>query len=221
MQDISFGILSGGLKGKIIDLLSNNNPLTAKQIYSKLQRQYSLASTYQAVHKTLKQMLEESVLIKEKTTYSLNPEWVDNYKRNAEQLSEKIRSENKETNLKELEEGEIKHFHFKGILELGWFLVDKLMIAPNPQKNPAIALWRFCYSIVGLEEKHLTGLKKACKQNDWYIFVEEKNKVDKMFGDTLLAYGMNEVKYGINCATPLSDKMIIGDRKSTRLNSSH
>jgi hypothetical protein len=94
---------------------------------------------------------------------------------------------------------------------VGWFLVNKIMVAPNPNKTPGIALWRFCYSIVGLEEKHLTGLKKACKQNNWYAFIEEDNKIDHMFGETLSSYGWKEIQYGIKCSTPLSDKMIIGD----------
>jgi len=211
MQDSSFNTLPTGLKGKIIELISNNPPLTAKQIYSKLQRQYALTSTYQATHKTLKQMLGESILIKEKGLYTINPLWVETFRKNAEQLSQKIKSEIKEIPLKDMNEGETQHLIFKGILEVGWFLVDKIMTAPNPQKKPAIALWRFCYSVVGLEEKHLTGLKNACKQNEWHAFIEENNKVDRLFGDTLLAYGMKEIKYGVKCSTPLSDKMIIGD----------
>ncbi len=211
MNDSSFGTFTSGIKGKIVDLLSNNKPLTAKQIYSKLQRDYALTSTYQATHKTLKQMLLESILIKENGVYSINAIWVENFRKNAEQLSLKVNRELKEINLKNIDEGETITLNFKGILEVGWFLVDKIMIAPNPLKRPCIALWRFCYSLVGLEERHLTGLKKACKQNEWHVFVEEKNKVDQMFGETLLAYGMKDIKYSVKCATPLSDKMVIGD----------
>ncbi|PIN98453.1 MAG: hypothetical protein COT90_04250, partial [Candidatus Diapherotrites archaeon CG10_big_fil_rev_8_21_14_0_10_31_34] len=95
---------------------------------------------------------------------------------------------------------------------LGWFLIDKIMKAPNPEKKPGLALWRFCYSIVGLEEKHLTGFKQACTLNDWFMFVEEENETDKMFGVTLKEYGAKEVKLGVKgCATKLSDKMILGD----------
>jgi len=211
MTDGPFELMQGGLRGKLINLLSDSKSLTAKQIHYKLQRNYAVTSTYQAMHKTLKQMLTENILIKEKNAYSINPIWVDDIKKNVERLSEKIKTETKEVNLKEIEENESIHLKFKGILEVGWFLVNKIMVAPNPNKKPCVALWRFCYSIVGLEAKHLAGLKKACAQNNWYAFVEEGNKVDKMFGETLLAYGMKEIKYNVKCATPLSDKMIIGD----------
>ena len=207
----SIGYNQNSLKSKVLELISNEKSLSAKQIYSKLKKMHSITSTYQAIHKTLKQMLDEGVLIKEKAVYSINPKWVEDFKKNAEVLAEKVRTGKKEFNLKELEEGETVHLNFKGILEVGWFLVNGIMIAPNPKKTPGIALWRFCYSIVGLEEKHLTGLKKACKENKWYAFIEENNKLDHLFGDTLLSYGLKGIKYNIKCTTPLSDKMIIGD----------
>jgi len=200
-----------GIKGKVIEILSENSDLTAKQIYNKLQRNYATNCTYQALHKTLKQMTLENILLKEKSMYSINSVWANNFKKSAEQLVDKISTKENKINLKEMKDGESKQLQFKGILEIGWFLINQLMIAPNPSKKPGIALWRFCYSVVGLEEKHLTSLKKACKENQWYVFVQEKNKLDQMFGKTLLSYGMKNIKYAVPCATPLSDKMIIGD----------
>lgn len=156
-------------------------------------------------------MFQEEALIKKDSKYSLNPVWVEKFKANIEQLSEKVKSGIKDVRLEDIEENESVQLTYKGILDVGWFLVDKLMVAPNPRKKPGIALWRFCYSIVGLGEKHMAGLKKSFAKNNWYAFVEENNKVDHMFGETLLQYGLKEIKYGIKCATPLSDKMIIGD----------
>ena len=199
------------MRQKIIELLSNSNGLSAKQIHQRLQRQFSIVTTYQATHKTLKQMLVENVLLKIGANYSLNPKWIENFKKNAEALAEKVHSGRNEIRLEDMKEGDLVHLSFNGILDVGWFLIDKLMNAPNPKKRPCLALWRFCYSIVGLEEKHLTGLQKALTKNEWFAFVEEDNKVDRMFGDTLLSYGFRKIKYGVKCATPLSDKQIIGD----------
>ncbi len=196
---------------KIIELLSGNAPLSAKQIHLRLQRQYGVSSSYQAAHKTLKQMLEEKIVAKNDKGYCLNPEWIENFKKNAEQLAEKVKSGAKEFNISAMNENESVHLSFNGILDVGWFLIDKLMTAPNPSKKPCLALWRFCYSVLGLEAKHLNGLKQSFSKNEWFCFVEEDNKVDHMFGDTLLSYGAKKIAYGVKCATPLSDKMVIGD----------
>jgi len=203
--------LIGGTKDKIIQLLADNQILSAKQIHARLQRTFAVPNTYQATHKTLKIMLDESILVKKEAKYTLNPKWVEEFKASVEQLDKKIKAGLKDINLEEMSEKEIIHATYKGILDVGWFLVDKLMVAPNPKKKTGIALWRFCYSLVGLEEKHLNGLRKAFAKNKWFVFVEENNKVDRMFGDTLLTYGAKGMKYGVKCATPLSDKMIIGD----------
>ncbi len=199
-------------KNKIIEILSENWPLTAKQIYNRLQRNYAISVSYQAVHKQLKQMMEEKNISKTQSEYIINEEWIKKIQNNAELIAEKIKNKQKGTNLIEMNERESRNFVFKGILEIGWFLIDKIMKAPNPENKPCLALWRFCYSLVGLDEKHLTGFKEVCKINKWYMRVEEENEADKMFGITLKEYGIKEIKYGIKgCATKLSDKIIIGD----------
>lgn len=204
-------IQASNIREKIIQIISNSNSLTAKQVHLHLQREYAISNSYQATHKTLKAMVEEQILLKNQKGYGLNPIWVTNFKKSAEQLSEKVLGGLQDINLKYLKENESVHLSFKGILEVGWFLIDKIMDMQNPSKKPCLALWRFCYSIIGLEAKHLDGLKSAFAKNNWFCFVEEDNKVDHMFGETLLSYGAKKLKYGVKCATPLSDKMVAGD----------
>ena len=60
-----FGFQSGkNTKGNIVQALSEEWPLTAKQLHNALKRRYSSASTYQAVHKAAKELVEEGVLQK-------------------------------------------------------------------------------------------------------------------------------------------------------------
>jgi len=203
--------IQGSSRAKVIQLLSSAKSLTAKQVHLRLRREFAVATSYQATHKTLKLMLEEKILSKQGVSYSLNGDWVENFKKNAEQLAERVKSGSEDFDLAGMKENESIHLSFTGILDVGWFLIDKFMNAPNPEKKPCLALWRFCYSIVGLESKHLAGLKRAFEKNEWFSFVEQDNAVDRMFGDTLISYGGKKITYGVKCATPLSDKMIIGD----------
>lgn len=198
-------------KDAIIKSLSQEWPLTVKQIHQKLQRQYGIESSYQAVHKTIKQMLCDEVLEKSKNSYSISQKWVERNYQNAEQLSEVLKKKQPEVSLESLRENDSIKLSLKGIPEVGWFLVDKAMQVPNLKKKPSLALWRFCYSVVGLESKHLNRLKEAFKKSKWQITVEENNPVDHMFAETLKQYGAKHFKFGVNCATPLSDKMIMGD----------
>jgi len=209
-QQRMLSLPKSSLDEKIIDVIAASSGLTAKQIHFRLQRELGLNQTYQATHKKLKQLAEGKVLVKTGNTYSISEEWAEKARKNVEMLSEKVSGRLKEINLDELAEGESKNLVFDGILDVGWFLADKVISYENPEKTAGLALWRFCYSIVGLDEKHYAKLKEGFSKNEWHAMVEEDNKVDHMFADTLKEYGIKEVKFGVKCATKLSDKMIIG-----------
>ncbi len=76
-------------KQKIIDLLSNEWPLSAKQIHEKLQRQYATDISYQATHKTLKELEEEKTISKESKGYKLEIEWIQKSKSLLEKIEKK------------------------------------------------------------------------------------------------------------------------------------
>jgi len=198
----------GSMRERIIDLISEE-PLTAKQLHAKLQRQFSILSSYQATHKILSKLVEDNILKKIDRKYTISEAWISHMENKTKNLKTKL-SEPK-INLEEVKNKESVNLTFKGIPAVGWFLVDTFMKAPNPEKKHGLALWRFCYSLIGLEEKHYIGIKERFKENEWHAIVEENNSVDKMFGETLKEYGLKSIKFGVNCATPLSDKMILGD----------
>lgn len=70
----------GTLRDDILNTLSKENFLTAKEIFTRVKRQGEKDVTYQAVHKTIKQMVEKKVLMKEKQHYSIAKEWVEQAK---------------------------------------------------------------------------------------------------------------------------------------------
>jgi predicted transcriptional regulator len=71
----------------IVELLSKEQHLCANEIFEKIQKPV----TYQAVHKTLKQMVEEKVLCKEKQLYSISLEYVIENKRKWEKIEKQLR----------------------------------------------------------------------------------------------------------------------------------
>ncbi|MBS3079858.1 hypothetical protein J4221_00130 [Candidatus Pacearchaeota archaeon] len=94
---------SSSTKNSIIEILSREWPLTAKKIYGKLKRQYKLSLTYQATHKALKELTENSILEKKKEGYVINKEWI----KSLGSFSEKLLSDLEALHAKR----EIKTFH--------------------------------------------------------------------------------------------------------------
>jgi hypothetical protein len=62
-------------KDAVISILTTDWPLTLRAIFYGIKKRYGYSSSYQAVYKAIKELLEEEVVIGEDKKYSLNIEW--------------------------------------------------------------------------------------------------------------------------------------------------
>lgn len=65
------------LSDLILDTLNKNSNLTAKQIYYFIKNRFSITISYQAIHKTINDLVKKDILKKENKSYSINPIWLD------------------------------------------------------------------------------------------------------------------------------------------------
>ncbi|HLC62320.1 MAG TPA: hypothetical protein VJI52_04865 [Candidatus Nanoarchaeia archaeon] len=86
---------NAGTKQKIFEVLSEKWPLTAKTIFEAVKKFYASELTYQAVHKTLKEMELEKMVIKKNNGYSLNVDWLQGVKKSIEQVEKRYLENNK------------------------------------------------------------------------------------------------------------------------------
>lgn len=63
-------------KDAVITALTYEWPLTLKQIYNKIKKQYSYSSTYQSVYKAVKELVEKKVLQEKNKKYEIDIEWI-------------------------------------------------------------------------------------------------------------------------------------------------
>ena len=89
-------VLPGGVnrssvtsKDVVISLLAYEQPLTAKKIHETAKRKYSLDISYQAIHKTLIELLEKGIIEKKEKEYILNEKWINSLKKFTEQTLSK------------------------------------------------------------------------------------------------------------------------------------
>jgi len=68
------------VKDLIIYILSFDFPLTVKQIHHKILKEHGLNVTYQAVHKTVLQLLGAGVLEKTEKNFRISPTWISSVK---------------------------------------------------------------------------------------------------------------------------------------------
>jgi len=141
-------------KDLIIQILSEEWPLTTKQIFERLTKKSGKSSTYQAVHKTLKQMLTEQVLELQDKKYVISKKWIETNKSKYETLL-KFYSGSSE------KKGSFKHLEFDSLLEWGQFIIFHFYFDyPNSEKKASVCFWRHTVCSFGLSEEETEACKK-------------------------------------------------------------
>ncbi|MEW5896499.1 MAG: HAD family hydrolase [Nanoarchaeota archaeon] len=87
--------LKEGTKSQIIELLSKNNSLSARRLFFEIKKQYNTPITYQAVHKTLQDLLQKNVITKKDKDYSIKEQWLDELDYFCEETRKNIRDKHK------------------------------------------------------------------------------------------------------------------------------
>lgn len=82
-------------KDLIISVLTMKHPLSSKKIYNEIKRRYGYSMTYQGVHKSISQLLEQGVLIKEDWEYSINMQWIDEIGNFVEKMKQSYETQKK------------------------------------------------------------------------------------------------------------------------------
>jgi len=61
-------------KGLVRSILIEESPLTIKQIHSRIKTESKKPVSYQAVHKTIKELLDEESVLNINKKYQINPD---------------------------------------------------------------------------------------------------------------------------------------------------
>jgi hypothetical protein len=63
-------------KDAVINILTTEWPLTLKEIFYRIKREFGYSSTYQSVYKAVKELIEKGVLKKKEKKYEINIDWI-------------------------------------------------------------------------------------------------------------------------------------------------
>lgn len=85
-----------GVREATIEILSREFPLSVKKIYNKVKKEYNLSVTYQAVFKTIKEMLSENIIKEENKEYLINIIWINELENELNRVKQKYVGEEKE-----------------------------------------------------------------------------------------------------------------------------
>ena len=81
-----YALKDKSLKSAIIHLLTLNWPQSTNDLHQAVKREFHLKISYQAVHKAVRQLQEDEVLLSEGKKYRLNEEWIKEVSRTIAQI---------------------------------------------------------------------------------------------------------------------------------------
>jgi len=174
-------------KDQIIATLSEEWPLTAKEIYNRLQRKYSFTRSYQAAHKMVQLMCSENMLSKNEHKFTLNKEWLKKF---GDYLKTLESSQGKDNN-------GIETLTFNTYNELAKFLVNEFTLNPkrypNPENKDCMCKWHHAWPIIGMSDTEHLKLKKAFSETTHYCVTESTTFLDRMTMDYVQKMGKKNI----------------------------
>jgi phosphopantothenoylcysteine synthetase/decarboxylase len=71
-----YGKENKSIKDLAVSILIYKHPLTLKELYQEIKKQYRHEGSYQAVHKAVKELVRDNVLTKSRNNIEINGQWI-------------------------------------------------------------------------------------------------------------------------------------------------
>ncbi len=195
---LELGSESSSTRQKIIQALSDKWPLTSKELYNHLKTHFSLESSYQSVHKTMLQMVEDGTLEKDGKIYRLSKDWITNLKKFSTNLENKY-ANNKKSNL-ENGNSDTKTLIFNDFSECVTEMAKLFASSKLVGKNSSIGIgllrhawWPLRFSFMDFA----LAVSMLKNNNGGYAVVQEDTPFDKWTAKQYLAAGFLGAKIGV------------------------
>lgn len=204
------------VKDCILSILSYDWPLSQKKIYNTIKKKYGKNVTYQAVYKSIRELLSMQVVIKAKDGYQINTEWLNSLHRYTEVVQSNYFVKNKVISLEGVKEsrteGNINILTFATLFNAEKYLyyLQKEYIAKSKGKEVICSHHNYEWRpLFYLRAEYNWANQMSELGNKSYILCANKTVVDKWCAYFYKSLGVN-IKIGVNCASTC-EIIILGD----------
>lgn len=160
--------LEGSAKKSIVLLLSGEWPLSAKEVHSRLERQ-GVSVSYQAVHKSINELLSDGILEKRESDFELSKAWIQSNKSFFDGL-----------NLRYSKAPSESTFVFNNLYEVDKFLVNFTKNALAGKEKPVVCLfWTHAWIPLFLSKPEYYEMKLLAQAAEGYSVTSGNTPVDK------------------------------------------
>ncbi len=191
MEASLFG--SESTKGLILQTLAKEWPQSLKKIYFSVKTASRKSMTYQAVYKSVKELLRDGVLSKQEKDYLISPLWIEKSSEFINSLAENYENSN-------LGRRKMQEINFNSLSETWDFLLSRINTDFfGESKEVYIQLRRFFLFPISKED--ISRLREFAARKKVIILCEGNSLVDKFAAGFLTSLGATVIT-GIECARP-------------------
>jgi hypothetical protein len=201
-------------KDAVISILTYEWPLTLRQVFYKIKKQYGYSSTYQSVYKAIKELTEKEVLIQKEKKYEINTAWIKKVQSFTDIVETNYYAKQKFQNiagLKESKRGEdLIILNFETIFDAEKYLYYFMKTELFKKKNDRICFqlnneWRPIYYLRAEYNYYRRLMERGHK---FYFTCSGNTEIEKQLKDF---YRSIKVNYKTLTQSPPHDTLIFQD----------
>jgi len=195
-------------KDSIISILSDNWPLSAKQICNKVQKNGNGGVSYQAVHKALKELVAEEIVAPKGKEFALNTSWIKWVKAFGEELDKGYSINSAQRTVIDFEKPFQIHT-FNNYWSMVRFTIHFFVDCPNSDNKFGACRCHHAWYAMNVSEEEYKKLKQLFAETKFYEIIANNTPLDQVFAGLLRNLGKT-IRLGINCSLEC-DTVVKGD----------
>jgi len=193
-------------KDLIVQILSEEWPLSAKEIHGRVQRIGSEPVSYQAVHKSLADLKGDDVVREAGKKFILNLDWIKQVKGFGERLEKAYVSH--VSSKEAVEDAAVRNYRFNDAMSLARFILDDFFALPNPENKPSVCWWWNIYPTFSISDAEYRRMRERLAKTRFYMLGGTNTPMDRIFAENFEKLG---VKIKIGVEIPFNpDTMVCG-----------
>lgn len=188
-------------KEHIIGILSEQWPLNTKRIYALVRQRLRKPLTYQAVHLSMKEFVEQGIVVREGRDYLLSPEWIERMAARFNSLVERYTVAQKISSAKEFQE-----LNFQSLQQASEFLLLKANSGFFGSSDVCYVQVARLFPIPPSQQQR-EGIARFVKSTRTVLLCRGSSVIDRIAANYLRKLGV-DVRLGVAAAVPTNTVLI-------------
>lgn len=191
---------SPALRDLVVSLVSKHEGLSAKGISLAVRKEHGVSVSYQAVHKLVRKLVDDGVLVETDKTYGLNSTWLSNLDSFVSQV-EARRSGKSSLDFGKIQDASSVTLSFDSYLDALYALLDNMVrdIESNPAPDVTVSHWSHSWPVTCVSKKEFEQMRVMMSHGQHYALVNDKTALDLLLADFWKDLG-KKMRLGVPCA---------------------